>query len=274
LAPVQITYLGYPDTTGVPAMDYRFTDELADPTGEADAFATEQLVRFAPTAWTYAPPAHAPAVEPPPVLKKGHVTLGCFNNPAKLSDTTVRLWARVLGALPEARLRLKGKALGTAAVRARLLARFAAAGVPEDRLELVEPTRSLPEHLAAYGEVDLALDPFPYHGTTTTCEALWMGVPVVSLIGDRHQCRVGRSLLAAAGHADWSATTEEDYIAAVVRLAGDPAGLAKIRSGLREDLQRGPLLDHAGQAERFGRAVRETWVDWCARRERETLLST
>ena len=101
-----------------------------------------------------------------------------------------------------------------------------------------------------------------------------MGVPVVSLIGDRHQCRVGRSLLAAAGHADWSATTEEDYIAAVVRLAGDPAGLAKIRSGLREDLQRGPLLDHAGQAERFGRAVRETWVDWCARRERETLLST
>lgn len=273
LAPVQVTYLGYPDTTGVPAMDYRFTDELADPSGEADAFATEQLVRFAPTAWTYAPPAHAPAVEPPPVLKKGHVTLGCFNNPAKLSDTTVRLWARVLGALPEARLRLKGKALGTAAVRARLLARFAAAGVPEDRLELVEPTRSLPEHLAAYGEVDLALDPFPYHGTTTTCEALWMGVPVVSLIGDRHQCRVGRSLLAAAGHADWSATTEEDYIAAVVRLASDPAGLAKIRSGLREDLQRGPLLDHAGQAERFGRAVRETWVDWCARRERETLLS-
>ena len=272
-APVQITYLGYPNTTGVPAMDYRFTDEFADPSGDADAFATETLVRFAPTAWTYAPPVGAPAVEAPPCLSRGMVTLGCFNNPGKLSDATVRLWAKVLGAIPNAKLRLKGKIFGQEAARARLAARFVAEGVGAERVELMGQTQGLQEHLACYHGVDIALDPFPYHGTTTTCEALWMGVPVVSLIGDRHQSRVGQSLLAAAGHADWAAANEEDYIATVARLAGDPAGLTKIRSGLREDLQRGPLLDHAGQAERFGRAVRETWVDWCARHERETLIS-
>ena len=269
LAPVQITYLGYPNTTGVPAMDYRFTDEMADPAGEPDALATETLVRFAPTAWTYSPPASAPPVGATPCLARGAVTLGCFNNPGKLSDATVRLWAKVLGAIPTATLRLKGKGLDQEDTRARLLARFAAEGVAAGRVELIGQPRGLSEHLACYHDVDIALDPFPYHGTTTTCEALWMGVPVVALVGDRHQSRVGLSLLKAAGHPDWAAATEAEYIATVIRLAGNPADLAEVRAGLRGELERGPLLDHSGQAERFGAALRECWINWCVRQESE-----
>lgn len=263
LAPVQITYLGYPNTTGLPAMDYRFTDAIADPVGDADAFATEKLVRFAPTAWSYEPPADAPEPNGPPCLANGIVTFGCFNTPAKINDAMLSLWARILKAAPIARLRLKGAGFGDATTRARYADRFAKLGVASLRVDLIERTADTKSHLAHYHEVDIALDTFPYNGTTTTCEALWMGIPVVSLAGETHMSRVGASLLHAIGHPEWSATSEDDYIRIATELIDDPAKLIGLRAGLRADLRRSPLFDHAGQADRFGDAIRSCWTEWC-----------
>ncbi len=267
LAPVQVTYLGYPNTTGLPAMDYRLTDALADPIGEADAFATEQLVRFAQTAWCYAPAPDAPPVAPAPVLARGHITFGSFNTPAKITDAVIARWARVLAAVPDSRLRLKGAGLCAPEQQAHYAARFARHGIAAERLEFAERTATHAAHLACYGDVDLALDTAPYNGTTTTCEALWMGVPVVSLVGDGHMARVGLSLLTAAGHPEWAATSEEEFVQVARDLARAPLRLAEIRAALRDDLKQGPLLDAAGQAERFGLALRAMWLDWCARQE-------
>jgi predicted O-linked N-acetylglucosamine transferase (SPINDLY family) len=261
LAPVQVTYLGYPDTTGLATMDYRLTDALADPPGEADRFHTEKLVRFAPTAWAYAPPIVAPEPAPSPSAGGGPVTFGCFNNLAKINDVLLAVWGRLLTAVPGSRLLLKGHGLGQAVLQADFGRRLAAAGIAPGQVEMLERTSTLAEHLAAYGRVDIALDTFPYHGTATTCEALWMGVPVITLAGDRHAARVGVSLLTAAGHPEWIAHDWEDYLARAVALAGDPQKLAEGRTGLREDLRRSPLLDHAGQAARFGAALRAMWAE-------------
>jgi predicted O-linked N-acetylglucosamine transferase (SPINDLY family) len=234
--------------------------------GEADRFATEKLVRFAPTAWAYEPPADAPApAAQPPCVARGHVTFGCFNTPAKITDAMLGVWARLLAAVPTARLRLKGAGFSDAATRARYAQRFTQLGVAVERVDFLDRTAETKSHLAHYHDIDVALDTFPYHGTTTTCEALWLGVPVVVLSGDRHMSRVGVSLLAAAGHSEWAATSADDYVRLAAELARDPARLTALRAGLRDDLRRGPLLDHAAQAERFGAALRAGWVAWCAR---------
>lgn len=263
LAPVQITYLGYPNTTGVEAIDYRFTDAIADPAPGADAFATETLVRFAPTAWSYEPPTDAPEVAISPSFTKGHVTFGCFNNLAKVTDRVLTLWGRILHAVPTAKFRLKGSGFSEPKVRARYEERFARCGLPADRVELVERTAGAAEHLSLYGDVDIALDTAPYHGTTTTCEALWMGVPVVTLVGSQHMSRVGASLLAAVGHPEWGATNDDEYVRIACHLAADEIGLAQIRSSLRAEMLGSALLDHVRQAERFGEALRTCWEDWC-----------
>ena len=265
LAPVQVTYLGYPNTTGVPAMDYRFTDPVTDPAGEADAFATETLVRFAPTAWCYAPPADAPPVAPSPCQKLGYVTFGCFNDPSKISDRTLTLWSRILRAVPNGRLHLKGRGLGERTVRHAFVRRLEQLGLPGDRVTLLERTLETREHLALYADVDIALDTFPYHGTTTTCEALWMGVPVVSLTGDRHVSRVGMSLLTTIGHPEWAASTEDDYVRVATHLAADPGRVGGARQRLRAEVAASSLCDAAAQSARFGAALRACWVSWCER---------
>jgi predicted O-linked N-acetylglucosamine transferase (SPINDLY family) len=266
LAPVQINYLGYPNTTGLPAIQYRLTDGVVDPVGEADRFATEKLVRFAPTAWAYDPPPAAPAVGVAPRLANGHVTFGCFNNIAKISDTTLGLWAQVLAAVPGSKLLLKGRGMTEVAARQRHLGRCYAAGIAADRIELIERTATTEDHLAVYSRMDISLDTFPYHGTTTTCEALWMGVPVVTLMGDRHVARVSGSLLAAIGRCEWVAQTPGDYVRIAAELASDPAKLSAIRASLREEVRNSPLGDHAGQSARFAAALRECWQKWCATR--------
>jgi predicted O-linked N-acetylglucosamine transferase (SPINDLY family) len=163
------------------------------------------------------------------------------------------MWRRVLEAVPGSRLLLKGLRMDEARMRARLDAE----GIPADRSLLLTPVTSMREHLATYAQVDVALDPHPYNGTTTTCEALWMGVPVITLSGDRHASRVGTSLVTAVGHAEWSAESEAAYVAKAAGLAADAARLAEIRTGLRERMTASPLLDHAGQAARFGAAIEE-----------------
>jgi predicted O-linked N-acetylglucosamine transferase (SPINDLY family) len=266
LAPVQVSYLGYPNTTGLSAMDFRLTDSIADPPGEADGLCVERLVRFAPTAWAYLPPPTAPA---PGRVTEGRpgVTFGSFNVLSKAGAGTLRLWRNVLEAVPGSRLLIKSSGMDPVYWRGRL----AGAGLPVDRVELIPMTPGVPEHLACYGRMDIALDCFPYQGTTTTCEALWMGVPVVTLAGDRHASRVGASLLTAVGHPEWIASTPEDYSGIASRLAADPARLRALRIGLRDDMRRSALLDYGAQAERFGAAVRSCWAGWCAARESAAL---
>jgi len=262
LAPVQISYLGYPATTGLRAMDYRLTDAIADPVGETDHLHTESLLRFAPTAWAYAPPADAPEPAPSPGLRGEAVTFGSFNALPKLSESTLELWRELLGVVPEARLVIKGSGLDPD----RLGRRLAAAGLPMGRIDLLGMAPDVPSHLACYARVDVALDPTPYNGTTTTCEALWMGVPVVTLAGDRHIARVGASLIGAVGHPEWVAQSREDYIRIALELARDAAGRREFRTGLRRAMRASPLLDHAGQAERLGAALRSCWREWCGKR--------
>lgn len=256
LAPVQISYLGYPNTTGLAAMDFRFVDAVTDPTDEDQRFHTEQLVRFSTCAWSYEPPASAPL---PRLADKGQITFGSFNNPAKLSPTTLRLWARVLDAVPCSRLLLKGQGLDDALARSVIETKLREAGLDLARVQLLGRTSVLASHLELYHSVDVALDAFPYHGTTTTCEALWMGVPVVTLLGDRHASRVGASVLSAVGHSEWIASSPDHYVTIAAGLAGDAEHRARLRHQLRDDLRKSVLFDHAGQAARFGAALRACW---------------
>jgi predicted O-linked N-acetylglucosamine transferase (SPINDLY family) len=257
-APVQASWIGYPDTTGLAEVDYRLTDSSADPPGVADAHCVEQLWRLDPVFCCYQPPP-APEVGAPPSLRAASIVYGCFNNPMKLSERTMRCWARLLERTPGATLYVKGLGLEEPGPQRALRERFAGCGVPPERLRIEGSRESRDEHLALYGEVDIALDPFPYHGTTTTMEALWMGVPVVTLAGDRHVSRVGVTLLGAAGHPEWIAHSEDEYIDIAVRLAGAPQRLAELRAGLRAQLAASPLLDHAGFTRRLEDAYREMW---------------
>ncbi len=262
LAPVQATYLGYPDTTGLRSMDYRLVDLVTDPVGEADPFCTERLFRFAPTAWTYAPPSGAAQPERRPPGPEG-VVFGCFNNICKINDDVLVAWGRLLAAVPDARLVLKGAGLTVPAIVAPLRCRLAAVGLDPERVILWDRLANLEEHFAAYGQMDIALDTFPYHGTTTTCEALWMGVPVVTIRGDRHASRVGASLLSAVGHPEWIGADADDYIRIASGLAADVERVRRGRADLRAAMSRSALLDHAGQAARFGAALRAMWRAWC-----------
>jgi protein O-GlcNAc transferase len=261
LAPVQIAYLGYPNTTGLRSMDYRLTDAVADPIGATDVLHTERLIRFAPTAWTYAPPLDAPAVAPLPAgLDDARpITFGSFNALSKINETTLDLWGSALAAVPRSRLMVKSIGLQPELWRARLAAR----GISADRVVFHSGTNDVRSHLECYGGVDIALDTFPYNGTTTTCEALWMGVPVITLAGDRHASRVSASLLTAVGHPEWIATDRVHYAGIAMKLASDRAGLAAQRAQLRSEMGRSALLDHAGQALRFGAAIRAAWKTWC-----------
>lgn len=259
IAPVQITYLGYPDTTGVPAMDFRFTDPIADPPGEADRFATEKLVRFAPVAWAYQPPLDAPEIAPSPCATGAPVTFGCFNSPTKFTNALFKAWALLMAEVPDSRLVLKGRDFEEAPVREQMLARMAAQGIPVDRLELLPRTVMTVDHLSQYSRIDVALDTFPYTGTTTTCEALWMGRPVVTLCGDRHAARVGASLLTAAGHPEWIAQSPEEYVRIAVGLARTRSAITAHAVALRTELAKSALLDHPAQSARFAQALRECW---------------
>jgi len=263
-APVQVTWIGYPQTTGIDAIDYRITDEISDPPGMTDRLHTETLLRL-PGAFTcFQPPAEAPEVAPLPALAHGVVTFGSFNNPAKITPESVELWASVLRDAPGSRMLIKGYSLVDPGTRERLATLFADHGIPASRLILRGNTRSYAEHLSLYGEVDIALDTFPYNGTTTTCEALWMGVPVLTLAGNEHRCRVGATLLSAAGLPALVAHTPDEFAARAVDLAGDVGRLAELRASLRGVLSRSALLDGAGFSAKLEEALREIWEGWCA----------
>ena len=262
-APVQIGYIGYPGTTGVAAIDYRISDHIADPDG-FDEHYRESLVRLPRCFLAYATPRHAAEIGPPPLQRNGYVTFGSFNNLAKVNRRVIALWAEILHRVEGARLVLKSAGTGDPETRATLEAAFATAGVGPERLRILPPAAEAQDHLALYNEIDVALDPFPYNGTTTTCEALWMGVPVITLAGDRHAGRVGASLLGAIGFAAGVAATPEDYVLTARLLACQPELLATARRNLRADMARSPLCDHPGHARAVEEGYRAVWQIRCA----------
>jgi predicted O-linked N-acetylglucosamine transferase (SPINDLY family) len=264
-APVQVTWLGYPNTTGLEAIDYRLTEAVSDPPGQTEAWHSEKLYRLPEVFSCYRAPAECPAVSPLPALAAGHVTFGCFNNFAKVADSTLEHWARLLRAVPHSRLLLKSRGLSDPATVARVHAHFAAAGVGADRIECNGVELSVPAHLALYHRVDIALDTFPYNGTTTTCEALWMGVPVVTLAGRTHASRVGASLLTHLGWLEGIAADKTEYGARAQRLAADLPGLARLRQGLRERMRRSPVCDEPRFVHHLEDAFRQMWIERCQR---------
>jgi len=261
-APVQVTAIGYPATTGLPAMDYRFCDAVTDPAPGADDFAAETLVRL-DGLHCYTPPQKSPDVGPLPALTAGHITFGAFNKLAKISPRTAALWTDVLKAVPGSRLLIKTKPLAEAETRERIAGIFAAQGIEPARLELRGWAAGDRAHLNLYNRVDIALDTYPYNGTTTTCEALWMGVPVLTLAGRGHASRVGASLLTQVGMKEWIVAAEDRFAAQAAALAGDLPALAKVREGLRSALAASPLCGGAAYARAVEAAYRAMWRKAC-----------
>jgi predicted O-linked N-acetylglucosamine transferase (SPINDLY family)/predicted SAM-dependent methyltransferase len=270
-APVLVTWLGYPNTTGLAAVDYRLTDAYADPPGDSDRFHTEKLVRLRAGFLCYQPPGEAPDVAEGPSRKSGNVTFGSFNNLAKL-PSMVPLWARLLQAVPEAKLLLKSYGLSAESARQATLAAFAVQGIAAERLILLPPEKSQVDHLGRYAEVDIALDSFPYNGTTTTCEALWMGVPVVTLAGKSHVSRVGGSILSRVGLGDLVAGSEEAYLEKAIALAKDAERRSELRRGLRQRLEASALLDAAAFARGLEAAYADMWATYAQREDRSVRL--
>lgn len=247
-APVQVTYLGYPNTTGMEAMDFRLTDAYADPPGMTEALHTEKLVRLPKSAWCYGAPDGAPEVTELPAIKNGFVSFGCFNDFQKVNEDVVRVWAALLQRVTGSRLVLKAKSLRDPGTQQLLLAQLAQHGIGRERVEFIGWQSTLAGHLGSYAKVDIGLDPWPYHGTTTTCEAMWMGVPVITLAGKTHVSRVGVSLLSNVGLEDWVANSEEEYVAIGEKMAADIAKLKMLRAGMRERMKASPLMDAEGFA--------------------------
>lgn len=260
-APVCLSWLGYCASTGLDTLDGFVGDPWITPPG-AEAQFVEPVLRLPETFLCFTPPALDIAVGPLPVLAQGGITFGCFNKPLKMNDAVVALWARVLQAVPGSRLLVKGGA------QAGLSERFARHGIAPERL-LLEGSSPRAEYLAAYNRVDMALDPFPYPGGTTSVEGLWMGVPVLSLRGASALSRQGESLLQNLGLADWVAADEDDYLARAIAHAADLPALAVLRAGLRERLLRSPLCDAPRFAGHFEALLRRAWAGWCSSREGE-----
>ncbi|HEX6114355.1 MAG TPA: hypothetical protein VFZ10_18810, partial [Geminicoccaceae bacterium] len=260
-APVQVSWIGYPCTTGLRAIGYALMDEATVPAG-AERWFVERVVHLPETRFCYAPPEYAPPPGPPPMLAHGRVTFGSFNNLCKVTPEVVRLWARVLEAIPGARLILKWKTLADPETRARYRRWFAAEGTDPARVEL-RAASPHPQMLAEYADVDVALDPFPYSGGITTLEALWQGVPIVTLPGMRPVSRQTLGFLRNLGRAEWVARDPDDYVRISVGLASDPQALAAIRRTQRARMAASPLCDAPRFARHFEAALRALWHDWC-----------
>jgi predicted O-linked N-acetylglucosamine transferase (SPINDLY family) len=262
-APIQVTWLGYPNTTGLAAMDYRLTDDFADPVGMTEHLYSEKLVRLPQCFSCYQPPAEAPEVSSLPARENGYITFGSFNNLAKITPEVMSVWARILQAIPDSRLILKYLSLDVMAVQQSVRKEFMELGIAPERLELLGRDHSQGDHLWRYRDVDIGLDTFPYNGTTTTCDALWMGVPVVTLAGRTHAGRVGVSQMNNLGLTELIGTTPQEYIAAALRLASDLDRLYALRKELRARMAASPLMDGPHFTKNLEQAYLFMWKNWC-----------
>lgn len=261
-APVQVAYLGYPATTGLTAIDWRLTTAEVDPDG-SDGYYSERLWRLPRSLWCYRP-ADSLSADARPPARDGAVCFGSLNNYPKVSPDAIALWGRILRELPRSSLIMTHVPEGSA--RETLFARFAANGVDRERLILHHRLPASEFHDVARG-IDIALDPFPYNGTTTTCEALWRGIPVVTLRGNTSVSRSGHALLNAVGLDACCAGDEDAYVRIAVELARDTARLQSLKSGLRARMASSPLRDESGFVHEIEEAYRGMWREWCARKE-------
>ena len=258
-APVQATWLGYLNTTGMTRIGYRITDRHADPPGATEAAHTEKLARLPYSQWCYRPFIRAASAAAPPCLRDGHITFGSFNQAMKLSQASRRLWAEILSRLPGSRLLVLGLPQGRA--QDDFLKEMS--GIDAARVELV-PYVSLQDYYAWYNQVDIALDTTPYSGGTTTLDALWMGVPVLTAPGRRPSSRSAASILASAGLTDWIASSPEDYVQRALQFSADEKLLGKLRSTLRARMQASPLMDEAGFTKDLEKLYRQMWRQYCS----------
>ncbi|MEJ6002317.1 O-linked N-acetylglucosamine transferase, SPINDLY family protein [Paucibacter soli] len=265
-APLQLSWLGYCASTGVAAIDHVLCDPWIAPPGMEAAF-TEGLWRLPESFLCFTPPTLPLPVAPLPAATRGQLTFGCFNKFNKLNDAVLRLWAELLAALPGSRLYLKNAQLDVASTRAGLQARLAALGIPAERLWL-EGASPRTDYLRCYADVDIALDPFPYPGGTTSMEALWMGVPVLTLAGSTPLARQGVSIMQNLQLPDWVAADRADYLTLAQRHAADLQTLAALRQGLRARLLRSPLCDAPRFATHFEAALRQLWRQWCEQKRK------
>lgn len=259
-APVQATWLGYCASTGLETIDYRLSDPFLDPPETDLSVYTEQTLRLPETWWCYGCTRPTPEPSPPPCERAGYVTFGCLNNFAKVSPGSLDLWAEILSAVPRSRMTIHsypGSHLD--GVRNR----FSAAGVSADRLEFVAK-QPWTQYVQTYGRIDVALDPFPYGGGITTCDALWMGVPVVSLTGQTAVGRGGKSILSNIGLSELHRRPRQ-YVQTAVTLAQSPARLAELRQTMRHRMLTSPLMNARRFARNVENAYRQMWREWCVK---------
>jgi len=260
-APVQVTYLGYPNTTGLVEMDYRITDEWSDPKGRVEAFYTESLQRLPGGFLCFTPSDEAPDLSLLPALKEGAkgVCFGSFNAFHKISPQLLKIWAKVLLAVPNSTLYMKTKPLQEKALCEKVWETFEAEGVARDRVELSGWAQAVASHLECYDKVDIHLDSYPYNGTTTLCESFWQGVPAISLAGESHRSRVGLSLLTQLDLASYVATSEQEYIDIAIRVSEDLDALGDLRKNLRERMRQSSLMDRTRFISELEDAYENMW---------------
>ena len=256
-APIQVTWLGYPNTTGLSAIDYRFTDIIADPIGEADKLHSETLLRLPNGFQCFQGNEKVSVGLELPQKTQGHITFGSFNNLSKITPQVIKVWSKILHSVPTSHLLLKSLQLNYN--KNYYLDLFKKEDIAEDRIKLYEQLPNMDDHLELYNMIDIGLDPFPYNGATTTCEALWMGVPVITLLGDRHVGRVGASILSNVGLKDFIAQDIDSYIKLSVEMATNTNYLKEIKKTLRKRMQGAPLCDAGSFARDIETSYQDMW---------------
>jgi predicted O-linked N-acetylglucosamine transferase (SPINDLY family) len=259
-SPVQVTWLGYLSTVGLTRIRYRLSDARSDPPGLTEHLHTETLVRLPHSQWCYRPWVPIDHATEPPFRRNGFITFGSFNNMPKLSRTVLKLWFEILARLPDSRLVIVGVPDGSA--RERLIRDFGDAGIDASRITIV-PRVPLDQYFRWFDAVDIALDTMPYSGGTTTCDTLWMGVPVVTCPGSRSVSRSAASILATVGLPAWIASTPEDYVRLAVEFARDGAAIAELRKSLRQRMRESPIMDEPRFVSDVEDAYRQMWRTWC-----------
>ena len=260
-APIAVTYLGYPDTTGMEQVDYRLTDELADPPYSQSLYA-EKLVYLPDGFLCYRPPGFAPPIGPLPALRNGYITFGSFNNNSKINHDTISLWAQVLRSNDGSRLLIKSRAGDDLSMRENFYRQFEHLGISRERIE-IHGQKPAVEYMQLYNSVDIAFDTYPYNGTTTTCDSLWMGVPVISMVERHHACRVGLSILTRLGLEFFAASTPNELVARATALAQNLEALVDIRYSMRRRMTESTLCNAGAFADSMENAYRDMWRQWC-----------
>jgi len=261
-APVQISWIGYLATTGLSTMDYKIVDSYTNPPGITEQFYTEKLLRLPESLWCYMPDKDSPEVAQLPALRAGYITFGSFNNFMKISYETVSVWSTILQSVPDSRLLLKTLFFYDTTICQNIVDMFAHRGIAAERIVLL-PWETSPKHLESYNLIDIGLDTFPFNGGATTCEAMWMGVPVITLAGTAYHSRIGASLLSNIGLPELVAKTYAEYIKIAVQQAGDIENLRALRERMREMMAHSPLTDSKRFIDNLENAYRQIWQNWC-----------